>query len=731
MKKFATVTLVLLMAIMCIAFAACDKTPEDTTPTEYKVTIDSQNGLKTRTVSVKIGETFDLPNQPYNQGMIFLGWYTTPSGQEGKKIETSFVPESDLTIYARWESASTHVHDFKVVNHIEPTCDKEGYDEFVCYCGKTEKRNSVAALGHDFAFDSSSDDFMSFYPCKREGCTSFGRRPSERNYNDKFVVTFDEARQAKIDALYQEITDTLAEVDRYDAAAHAFVKDSALYAENKAFEEKYNAFYDELVYLVEQYQYSYVFYCVDDNEKNTELYETISEYRTDLITKFYSLYRKIYDTKFREYFFSEEDGWTADDIKEALDTSDSYGGDAYAELNKRISEIEVEFRNIANPGGDKAVLELYEEFVNLNNQIAVIAGYDNYIDYAYKNVYSRDYTPEDVAKTRQFLKEYVKPVYLSVLNDYRNSPKDSLNGDAKSLYYSLSGASFFSSKTVGDYVADYFRTMNSKTAGKTEIDFYKHANELMKNGNYYTGNYQGAFSYWIGAQNTSILYFGPGSYSGAFTFVHEFGHYYNTIYNHGASMSYDLEETHSQGNEMLFLSYLRTALPENVATDIFQSLYANQMFDAYAIVMLAACVDEFEYCVYTGTDPDGNPATYTANDYDALFEKLMSEYGIATSLNPSYWRYVVIESPCYYISYSMSMLPCLELYMVSETEGHEAAMNKYFKLFTFTDDEANVKVDSVGDTVVEIGYSDTLVYAGLTSPFDESLYQRLKEFYTK
>lgn len=90
MKKFATMTLVLLMAIMCIAFAACDKTPEDTTPTEYKVTIDSQNGLKTRTVSVKIGETFDLPNQPYYQGMIFLGWYTTPSGQEGKKNRNKF-----------------------------------------------------------------------------------------------------------------------------------------------------------------------------------------------------------------------------------------------------------------------------------------------------------------------------------------------------------------------------------------------------------------------------------------------------------------------------------------------------------------------------------------------------------------------------------------------------------------------------------------------------------------
>lgn len=730
MKKFATMTLVLLMAIMCIAFAACDKTPEDTTPTEYTVTIDRQNGVKNTTVTVKVGEAVELPNQPIRQDYIFLGWYTAPSGQDGQKLETSFVPESDMTIYARWESRSEHTHDFKQGKHVDPTCEKEGYDEFVCYCEKTERRNKVAALGHSFAFDSS-DDFMSFYPCSREGCSKSARRPSERNYDDKFVVTFDEDRQSEIDALYQEITDTLAEADRYDAAAHAFVKDSALYAENKAFEEKYNAFYDELVYLVEQYQYSYVFYCVDANEENTELYETISEYRTDLITKFYSLYRKIYDTKFREYFFSEEDGWSADEIESALDMSDSYGGDAYAELNKRISEIEVEFRDLDNPDSDKAVLELYEEFVDLKNQVAVIAGYDNYIDYAYKNVYSRDYTPEDVAKTRKYLKEYLKPAYLSIYGKYKNASAGSLSADDRALLNSITNESFFSSKVTGDYVANFFKSMNSKTAGNTEIDFYKHANELMKNGNYYNGSYGGAFSYWIGAQDTAILYFGPGSYSGAFTFVHEFGHYYNTIYNHGASMSYDLEETHSQGDEMLFLSYLKSVLDEAGAESVFESLYVNQMFDSYAIVMLAACVDEFEYCVYTGTDPDGNPATYTANDYDALFKKLMTQYGISSSLNSSYWRYVVIESPCYYISYSMSMLPCLELYMVSETEGHEAAMNKYFKLFTFTDDEANVKVDSVGDTVVEIGYSDTLVYAGLTSPFDESLYQRLKEFYTK
>lgn len=726
MKKFATMTLVLLMAIMCIAFAACDKTPEDTTPTEYTITFDPQNGEKNFSITVKQGETYTFPANPVWEGAEFTGWHTAPDG--GDKIEFPSAVNGDLTLYAGWKTATGHVHSFKKTSTTLPTCEDEGYDTYACSCGATNKKNPVKALGHDFG--DVKDDYIRFYTCKRNDCGKITRQISERKYDDKFVVTFNDDKKDEIAKKYQEILDILAAVDKYNASAHSFVKDSELYKENKAFEEKYNAFYDELVYLVEQYQYAYVFYCVDDSEENTALYEELTEYRTDIIKDFYSLYRKIYETKFRDYFFSEEDGWTAEDIESALEMSDSYGGDAYAELNKRISEIEVEFRNIKNVDDSNAVLELYEEFVSLKNQVAVIAGYDNYIDYAYKNVYNRDYTPEDVAKTRTYLKQKMRSVYTSVLNKYKSS-KTSFSEDIANEYYSaLKDESFFSSPLTASIVADYLSTMKSTSAGKTEIDFYKHANELMKNGNYYTGDYQGAFSYWIGAQDTSILYFGPGSYSGAFTFVHEFGHYYNTVYNHGASMSYDLEETHSQGNEMLFLSYLKTALPDG-ASAIYESIYYDQIFNGLAIVMLAACVDEFEYCVYTGTDPSGKPMTYSAESYDNLFSTLMRYYGINGSLNPSYWRYVAIESPCYYISYSMSMLPCLELYMVSETEGHEAAMNKYFKLFTFTDDEANVKVDSVGDTVVEIGYSDTLVYAGLTSPFDESLYQRLKEFYTK
>ena len=61
-----------------------------------------------------------------------------------------------------------------------------------------------------------------------------------------------------------------------------------------------------------------------------------------------------------------------------------------------------------------------------------------------------------------------------------------------------------------------------------------------------------------------------------------------------------------------------------------------------------------------------------------------AQYGIDKTLVSHYWRYVVIEAPCYYISYAMSALPCIELLAIAETEGFEVAQSKYLKFFTLS-----------------------------------------------
>ena len=798
-KKFSLILLAVLLVLVMATCVACGDPDEPTTPVNYTVTIDLQDGSTPTTQTVAAGGTVTLPNVTAPEYKTFKGWFTSPDGKTGAWKATDVV-NADVTIYAVWNSTYTkvtfnlnypkapksttknlpkgdtitaetfvaerdcylfagwyldsacteafdmntpivglttlyaswtldpaHIHEYETKT-VAMNCDRDGYDEHTCRCGDKYQDNVIPARGHKFTF--SDTDYFGMVTCENEGCTMAARKDSLRIYEDDFVFDFDADKQAEIDGRYQTMLDILASVDRYDAALHAYEKPSALWDENKAFEAYFDAFYEDLMYLIEQYQYAYVFYCVDDNEVNTTAYETVSEYRTDKVSDFYALYRLIYETKFREFFFDKhEGGWTDEDIEQALTMSDSYGGEEYAEINKRISEIEVEFRDIKNQDTDAKVLELYEEFVSLQNQLAQIAGYDNYPEYAYENVYDRDYSPADVATMRGYVKTYLKDVYNSIYSGYRSAKTSFTAGsDAEACYDALMENSIFDSKLTTDLVKEYFSVMNTTDAA-TPIDFLYHANELFKNGNYYTGKYQGAFNYWIPAQETSILYFGPGSYSGAFTFVHEFGHYYADKYTNGISMSYDLAETHSQADEMMFLSFIEDHLPNEILREVYQGVYYDNLFNMFAIIMLATAVDEFEQCVYTNTTPDGAYKEYTSKDYDRLFRTIMASYGIAGSLNDAYWRYVVIEAPCYYISYAMSALPCVELLTVAETEGFEVAQAKYFKFFTFTDDPANVEVDEYGDKTITIGYGETLEYIGLDSIFSENLYKTLNNYF--
>ncbi len=688
--------------------------------------LNYEGAPKVNDVSIPLGNTLELPEIPTRECWVLTGWYLDAAHTTPFDL-TTILTNSNLKLYAKWELEAGHEHAYTKVT-TAMTCTEDGFDTNTCACGHSYVDNIVTASGHKFTF--SDTDYFGMVACENEGCTGAGRKESLRIYEDDFVYNLDEIKQTEINNRYTEMLTILDSIASYDETLHGYVFESERYVANKQFEDVYNAFYDDLIYVTEQYQYAYVFYCVDDNEDNTAKYEFVTDFRTELISDFYALYRLIYETEYREYFFAEDEGWTEEDIQMALTMSDSYGGEEYVAINDRISEIEVAFREISDPSRTDDMLPLYEEFVVLNNQIAELAGYENYIEYAYENVYNRDYSPEDTKVMRNYVKNNLKQVFTNIYLGYSQTQKISLEkGTAAAEIYNAINASIFDSKQATDLVKGYLEAMNSTTAGAKEIDFYKYANELFKNGNYYTGNYDGAFSYWISAQNTSILYFGPASYRSPFTFIHEFGHYYNNVYNEGISLSYDLDEVHSQANEMMFLAYLEDTLSNEVLRQMYSKLYYDNLFNMFAIVMLATAIDEFEYCVYTGTSPSGVPTQYTASNYDSLFKEIMGTYGIAGKLNDSYWRYVVIEAPCYYISYAMSALPCVELLSIADTQGFEAAQEIYFKFFTFTDVADHVELDDVGDKVVKIGYADTLTYAGVHSVFDENMYTKIYEYF--
>ena len=613
---------------------------------------------------------------------------------------------------------------------------------------------------HTFDFSNvkynGEDDYFAMVECSDPDCDAVARRTSGREFDEVFVFDYDEETQNLIYntiATLEDVLDPEGEnyvgdyseewknIDTYDEEEGVWIHNKqSQYDENKAFESTYyDPFYDYLEYVTEQYQICYVMYCVNDNYEWYEKYQKISNVRTDLISEYYSLFRKVYNTKYREYFFSEEDGWTEENIEKALIMSDSYGNEEYIKINNKISEIEVIFRKLSDSaitdtsGNNKNVVpELYSEYVQYKNQLAQLAGYENYVEYAYINEYDRDYSPADIEQLRTYAKQYMKPIFNKIFSGYENIGYYSPKKTEKLYYNAILEDSIFDSKLASDIVADYLKEM-SFDGEQCSIDYYKNASDLFECGNYYTGEYEGAFNYWISAQEKSVLYFGPDSYSGMFTFIHEFGHYNNSFYNKGTSMSYDIDETHSQGNEMMLLAYLSTVLEDYPS--LYEAVEYYQLFNMVAISMLAMAVDEFEQAIYTNTySGEEFEDGITSDEYDDLFKTILSSYGLYKILNPVYWRYVVIESPCYYISYSTSAMASIQLYAMAmqdlEENGNlDATREKYYKLITFTDDENNAHTDFVGDRVVDIGFAETLKYAGLYSPFEENFYKFLYDYF--
>jgi oligoendopeptidase F len=254
------------------------------------------------------------------------------------------------------------------------------------------------------------------------------------------------------------------------------------------------------------------------------------------------------------------------------------------------------------------------------------------------------------------------------------------------------------------------------------ITFSDEFNNLMSNGNMFRGDYDGAFVTYIYSAELPIAYFGAG-YDSCFTIVHEFGHFMNEIYSEDVEddefdQSYDLLEMHSQGNELLYLCYLE----ENAEmTELGWTLVeTHQLVNTFYIVMAGMTIDTFEQAVYLnhydgpGSEEIMADNVITADEYDDVYAGLSEYLGIEEAYRvDDYWRNVVISSPCYYISYSISAINALQLYVKANDEGLEAAKESYLKLFTYSDVDGEMSLDEVLD------------YAGLLSYTEEATYRKI------
>lgn len=609
-------------------------------------------------------------------------------------------------------------HDMLVAMEVKPGCTRPGSIDYRCArCGKMEYTN-VDALGH--IYEDAPSEPSRVIRCTAEGCVSCLWGESNGTHKEALTFNFTADDEAAIDAKYNEVLALIEAAAKYDPALHGYAEEGALAEEYAAVDAVHTELYELVEYAISQRQLAEIaYYCDMENSELEETYSYMMDYYTAVVAKFYTLSRPFYDSCYREFYYY---GMTEEEINAFLFDSDAISNPEYTALKERNNAIEVEFLALTDPSIGTELPRLYAEFVENNNKMANLMGYDNYLEYAYENVYGRDYSYEDAAHLSEYVKTHLGPAFAAIYDKW-----DRLTGYTQEdidKYYAQVLDPFFENLESNTLVNDYIDLLAFTSNPDKNITFSDEFNKLMGDGNMFRGDYEGAFVTTISGVNIPIAYFGSG-YDSAFTIVHEFGHFMNEVYSADVAeeyldfnQSFDLLEMHSQGNELLYLCYLQdNADMSEIALSLVETY---QLVNMLYVVMAGMTIDSFEQAVYlneydgTGADVIMEDGKITFDEYDLLYTGICTDYGVEEVID-GYWRGgMTITSACYYVSYSISAISVLQLYEMAQTDGFDVAKDAYLKLFTYVDENPEMTMEEV------------LAFAGMLSYNNEELYINLK-----
>lgn len=446
------------------------------------------------------------------------------------------------------------------------------------------------------------------------------------------------------------------------------------------------------------------YYANPQDEAAMNEYIRLSELYTDYSSRLLAMYRPIYESNYKYVFFG---ALSKAETQRILALADSFTGEV-ATLSKDRNDLIAEYRQLSMDSTEfnEKSAELYRQIVKKNNEIAVLSGYESYPEYAYDVVYSRDYTPEDARQMHTYVKEYIVPLANELnreLKDYaKNDPwgAKKLEEESNAIFNRVldpitSNGEFGEYYSLQYYDADAF------------IDTWENHSVF---GN--ADSYPVAFTTYLRYYDFPICYFGEG-YQMRSTYIHEQGHFASFLDTVGGYSSMDLNEVHSQGNEWLYYSYLSDNC---VDSGMYELIVKSLALEHCLNIIVSTACDMFEQRVYENAD-------LSASEYDGVFNECVSKLGAAVllednmTMNPSdYWHIAIVANSMYYLSYAVSLIPSIELYVIAEEEGLEEAAERYIAL-------------TEGDS--EIEFQKALKKADLCSPFDEEVYTKLKAFFVK
>lgn len=347
----------------------------------------------------------------------------------------------------------------------------------------------------------------------------------------------------------------------------------------------------------------------------------------------------------------EEEEWNFDRL---LQEGESLEREEYIEIYQGLYQEK-----------NSALGEIFLELLALRTEKAEQEGYENYAEYAYSELYVRDYTVEEVKELFREIHKEVVPVVKEIQEMYSSM-------DSSSLYQ-------LPEQTAKERLASIRPYLSEIDEEMAETFDYMETYQLYDMDSA-EGKAQTGFTIGLPYFNAAFIFDAPyNNYYDYTTVIHEFGHYHYLFRNVEDVMlqsnNIDLCEIHSQGLEMLYCEYDDEIL-EGEAGELFRFTEVYQMAEN---TIEAALLSELEIQIYQ------NPGM-SLEDINKLYLNLSAKYGIYydSRITELYsWVDIshIFHSPCYYIGYATSAFSSLDILAVAQEDRHEA-IEKYMCLTT-------------------------------------------------
>lgn len=483
--------------------------------------------------------------------------------------------------------------------------------------------------------------------------------------------TFTEQDKKRIDGLISKIDSNVIWSNDYDE-----------------FNQLYEQFENEMIYLDSCWTaYSVL---TDIKYANYSKLDDVVTYYYDVSSWHDKLLVKLTKSKYKDLFY---EGYTQTDINQII----SFQSDEFYSVQNQIDTLVQDYYELSEDEFYDETPKIYTNLVSKRNRQAKLLGYSNYLEFAFEDIYYRDYSISDGVNLINLVYEHLYPVY-NTLYSRLNEQYENLNMTQTIQFETFLEANFLDKKETLNNYAEYM--------GDTYLEAHNH---LWNDGYLFVANgrtaFSGAYQSYLTDINEPILFFGP-EYQTLLTYVHEFGHYYAAYLSDCQTISFDLAETHSQTNEFLFINYIidNSTLPDPVK----EIIKTYQLYIALETIFFSALIYDFEVAVYT--------KALTPSLYDDHITNIFTKHNFETTYLDAaleYWRYTCVDNAGYYLSYLVAYIQAINIFLEAQTD-FEKTINKYNRLTTINDEDS--------------GYLKLLDELDLRSPFDEELILEIKMY---